>query len=62
MNTGETRTLENIPPIELNELLSKFFISIRKKDGAEYEPASLSNMKCSLERHLRNKKYPVYTG
>ncbi|XP_070555060.1 uncharacterized protein KIAA1958-like [Ptychodera flava] len=56
-NCSETRRLECIEPTKLNELLSKFFISIRKMDGTEYEPSTLTNMKCSLERYLRSKNY-----
>ena len=34
----ESRAIENIPAPELDLLLSKFFISVRKQDGTEYEP------------------------
>jgi hypothetical protein len=37
----ENREIQNIPPEELNELLSQFVYSVRKSDGTEYEPSSL---------------------
>ena len=38
----ESRAIENIPANELDLLLSKFFISVRKQNGTEYEPGTLS--------------------
>ncbi|XP_070573643.1 uncharacterized protein KIAA1958-like [Ptychodera flava] len=58
-NTGEVRPIEVIPPAELSSILSKFFIDVRKIDGKEYEPSTLTNIKCSLERYLRDKGYEV---
>ena len=34
----ESRAIENIPANELDLLLSKFIISVRKQNGTEYEP------------------------
>ena len=34
----ESRAIENIPANEFDLLLSKFFISVRKQNGTEYEP------------------------
>ena len=36
---GETREIAEIPPVELNELLSEFILSVRTKEGQEYEPS-----------------------
>lgn len=33
---SETRSLEFIPPMERNEYLCQFLLSVRKKDGGEY--------------------------
>jgi hypothetical protein len=41
---GETREIAEIPPVELNELLSEFILSVRTKEGQEYEPSSLRGM------------------
>ena len=54
---NETRELFQIPPAELDPLLSQFFIGVRQRDGSEYEPASLRGMLGSFERVLRSKTY-----
>ena len=36
----ESRAIENIPTNVLDLLLSKFFISVRKQNGTEYEPGT----------------------
>ena len=51
----ESRAIEDKPANELDLLLSKFFISIRKQNGTEYEPGTLSGFQCSFERHLHEK-------
>ena len=56
---GEIRETSEIPPFELNELLSEFILSVRTKEGQEYEPSSLRGMVASFERHLKRKSYPV---
>ena len=40
--------------LELDAILCRFFVEIRKKDGKDYEPESLAVMHCSLDRHLKN--------
>ena len=37
----EDRKVKAISAIELNEYISQFIISVRTKDGTEYEPTSL---------------------
>jgi integrase len=51
----ETRELETIPPQELNVLLARFFVHIRKKDGGVYEPSSLTAFQRSIQRYLNDK-------
>ena len=42
---GETRSeMAEIPPVELNELLREFILSIYTKEEQEYEPSSLRRM------------------
>lgn len=53
----ENRDIQNIPPAELNELLSQYFYSVRKSDGTEYEPSSLRGMVCSFDRYLKRHDY-----
>ena len=56
---GETRNeIADIPPAELNELISEFIVCVRTKDGKDYEPSSLRGMLSSFERHLKSKSYP----
>ena len=45
----------NVPANELDLLLSKFFISVCKQDGTEYEPCTLSGFQRSFQRHLHEK-------
>ena len=40
----ESRAIENIPADELDLLLSKFFISVRKQNGTKYEPSTKTSL------------------
>ena len=53
----EDRKIEDIPAAELNEFISEFIISVRTKDGNEYELTSLRSLMASFERHLKKKGY-----
>ena len=56
---GEERDLHHIPANELDGLLGRFFIEVRKvKDRAEYEPDVLSTMHRAIKRHLDDVHYP----
>ena len=50
---NELRKVEEIPALELNEYMSEFIISVRTKDGKNYELSSLR----SFERHLKKNSY-----
>ena len=52
------RKTESLPASELDHLLSKFFLNARKKNGEEYEPATVSSFQRSIQRYLSEKKYP----
>ncbi|XP_061196504.1 uncharacterized protein LOC133204775 [Saccostrea echinata] len=54
---GESREIYNIPPNELDPLLSNFIVNVRTKSGEEYEPSSLRGMIGSFERHLKRHRY-----
>ena len=54
---SEYRSIEELEPDLLNLYLQEFFISIKKLDGSDYEPASLDAMKAAFDRHLRDKGY-----
>ncbi|XP_028408279.1 uncharacterized protein KIAA1958-like [Dendronephthya gigantea] len=55
---SEERKIEQIPATVLNKYLSEFIMSVRKKDGKEFEPTSLRSLVTSFERHLKSKSYP----
>ena len=49
----ENRQVEEIPPQELDNYLSRFLLSVRKKNGDEYEPSTLGGFIASIERYLK---------
>ena len=54
---GEEREIYEIPPDELNLLLARLFLNIRKSNGEEYEPDSIRSMQGSIRRHLIEHEY-----
>ena len=52
---NESRDLVEIPTNELNGLLAHFAMRVRRLDGTEYEPNSISSFFKSFDRHLKNK-------
>ena len=46
-------------PVELDKILSKFYVELRKKDGGEYEPSCLNVMITALDRHLKENDYTL---
>ena len=52
---GEEKYPENYLPTELDKLLERFFASVCKQDGTDYEPGSLKVMQAALDRHLKEK-------
>lgn len=55
---GERKEIHIIDAKTLNLYLCEFFVKLKKKDGKEYEPSSVENIKASIERHLKEKYYP----
>ena len=53
---NELRKVEEIPALELNEYICEFIISVRTKDGKDYEPSSLRSLLASFE-HLKKNSY-----
>ena len=51
----ESRAIENIPANELDLFLPKFYISVRKQNGTEYEPGTLTGFQRSSQRYLHEK-------
>ena len=58
---GERRELNDIPPLELDKLLSHFFITVRKNDGTHYEPDTLTSFQRSIDRHLTQDLQKTYS-
>ena len=60
----ENRQVEEDPPQELDNYLSRFLLSLRKKNGDEYEPSTLRGFIASSERYLKKCHYSelVITG
>jgi hypothetical protein len=54
---NECRNLENMLPKELDGYLARFYLNIRKQDGTEYEPTSLSCFRQSVWRYLKDHGY-----
>ena len=44
---NDIRKVEEIPALELNEYICEFIISVRSKDGKDYEPSSLRSLLAS---------------
>ena len=51
------REIEDVTPVELREIIKKFVLAVRKKNGEEYEPSSLRAFIQSIDRHLRKNNY-----
>ena len=52
---GEAGKIEDIPADELNILICRFLMEVKKKDGGAYEPATLQSFQRSLQRYLNDK-------
>ena len=55
LEVGEARKIEDIPAEELNILICRFMMEIKKRDGGAYEPATLQSFQRSLQRYLNDK-------
>ena len=42
LSNQENRNIEDIPETELNAYMCRFFVDIKKKDGDQYEPSTLT--------------------
>ena len=51
--------IEKHEPAELNRLLEKLYAEVKNKNGQDYEPDSLRVMIAALDRHLKDKQYPL---
>ena len=49
----------NVPATTLDKLLGKFFKDVRKQNGGDYEPDSISSFQKSIQRHIKELKLRV---
>ena len=54
---NESRFPQFIPPVELSEYISGFLLSVRRKNGEEFEPTTLRSFFSSINRHHISKGY-----
>ena len=57
VSQNEVRDLHNIPPNELSPLLAKFIVSVKQKNGQEFQPSYMRGIIGSVERHMRRHNY-----
>ena len=57
-NRNETRHVVDIEPGTLDQYVGSFILDIRKADGSEYEPDSLTSFHRSINRKLEEFGYP----
>ena len=55
--TEFTTDFETMEVNEMNKCLSKFYVSVRKKDGSYYKRNSLLSVRAVLDRHLKSLPY-----
>ena len=53
-SAGEDRNIEDIPAKDLNLHMSRFFMEIKKKDGGQYKPTTVTSFHRSLQRYLND--------
>ena len=53
---NQRRELHEIPEEELNLLLCRFYKNVKKVNGTEYEPVTLTSFQRSIQRSLNEKK------
>ena len=59
---NEARLIHENPASELSSLLCRFLVSLKKKNGEDYEPSCLRGIICSFDRELRLKNYQQSTS
>lgn len=53
-SAGEERNIEDILAEDLNLRMSRFFMGIKKNDGDQYEPTTLTSFHRSQQRYLNH--------
>ena len=55
---NEERDIAQIPPQQLNIYIGGFLMLLKKADGSDYEPDSLTSFHRGIDRYLRESDYP----
>ena len=53
----KVKKIFDLPAPSLNHLLCKFFMNVKKQDGSDYEPNTLSSYQRSIQRSLEENNY-----
>lgn len=53
---NELRKIEDIPVTEVDQILARFFLSVRSQKNEEYEPDTIKSIQTSISRYLLEKK------
>ena len=48
---GERRELEEMPAVELDKILARFYFQAKKSNNEDYEPTTLLAIACSINRY-----------
>ena len=48
-----------MPKENLNKVLSKFYVEVRRRDGVPYSKVGLASLRAGLQRHLSNEPWSV---
>ena len=55
-NVGEN--FKEFNPAELNMHVASFIVNVKRQDGQEYEPTTVRGFVSSIDRYLRQSRYP----
>ena len=55
----DQRNPEDIQAKEFDQYIYEFILSVKLKDGKDFEPSTLRGLFLSFNRHLKECKYPV---
>ena len=59
LEIGRSSDFETLLPYELDKLLARFYVELRKVDGQYYSKVAYNSIRASLQRHLQNPPWNV---
>jgi len=54
---SQEKRIETLPPTELDQILQVFYAEVKKTNGEDFEPNSLSALQNGIERYLKDRNY-----